>query len=106
MLGDVTPDEPVLVRVQTANLLRDVFGAAGADDDHPATVSLRMIEEAGKGILLYVFARERASMLAGLGGPAPAATDAPIAATGRRACATSGWARRCSPTWVCARSAC
>jgi len=81
VLGDVTPDEPVLVRVQTANLLRDVFGAAGADDDHPATVSLRMIEEAGKGILLYVFARERATMLAGLGGPTPAVTDAPIAAT-------------------------
>ena len=78
VLGDVTPDEPVLVRVQTANLLRDVFGAAGADDDHPATVSLRMIEEAGKGILLYVFARERATMLAG---PTAAVPDAPIAAT-------------------------
>ena len=40
-----------------------------------------MIEEAGKGILLYVFARERASMLAGFGGLAPASADAPIAAT-------------------------
>ena len=28
VLGDVTPDEPVLVRVQTAELLRDVFGSA------------------------------------------------------------------------------
>jgi 3,4-dihydroxy 2-butanone 4-phosphate synthase/GTP cyclohydrolase II len=81
VLGDVTPDEPVLVRVQSANLLRDVFGAAAADDDHPATVSLRMIEEAGKGILLYVFAPDRASMLTGFAGRAALPADAPIAVT-------------------------
>src|SRR6185295_15742286 len=50
-------------RVQTASVLRDVFGASRAPDDHPATVPLRMIEEAGKGILLYVFPRARATML-------------------------------------------
>jgi 3,4-dihydroxy 2-butanone 4-phosphate synthase/GTP cyclohydrolase II len=69
VLGDITPDEPVLVRVQTANLLRDVFGAGGSEADHPATVPLRMIEEAGKGILLYVFPRARTSMRGDLGGP-------------------------------------
>jgi 3,4-dihydroxy 2-butanone 4-phosphate synthase/GTP cyclohydrolase II len=63
VLGDIKPDEPVLVRVQTASVLRDVFGAAAKPDDHPATVPLRMIEEAGKGILLYVFPRARATML-------------------------------------------
>ena len=63
VLGDIQPDEPVLVRVQSADMLRDVFGVGAADDDHPATVSLRMIEEAGKGILLYVFSRARATML-------------------------------------------
>jgi 3,4-dihydroxy 2-butanone 4-phosphate synthase/GTP cyclohydrolase II len=63
VLGEIRPDEPVLVRVQTASVLRDVFGAARAGDDHPATVPLRMIEEAGKGILLYVFPRARATML-------------------------------------------
>ncbi len=63
VLGEIKPDEPVLVRVQTASVLRDVFGAPGAPDDHPATVPLRMIEEAGKGILLYVFPRARATML-------------------------------------------
>jgi 3,4-dihydroxy 2-butanone 4-phosphate synthase/GTP cyclohydrolase II len=63
VLGDIEPDEPVLVRVQTASVLRDVFGASRAPDDHPATVALRMIEEAGKGILLYVFPRARATMM-------------------------------------------
>jgi 3,4-dihydroxy 2-butanone 4-phosphate synthase/GTP cyclohydrolase II len=81
VLGDIKPDEPVLVRVQTADLLRDVFGAASADDDHPATVSLRLIEQAGKGILLYVFARGRASMVTGFGDPTPPGGDAPIALT-------------------------
>jgi 3,4-dihydroxy 2-butanone 4-phosphate synthase/GTP cyclohydrolase II len=87
VLGDIKPDEPVLVRVQTASVLRDVFGAAAKDDDHPATVPLRMIEEAGKGILLYVFPRARATMLSDFPDvpisrpqapsqpPAPAATD-------------------------------
>jgi 3,4-dihydroxy 2-butanone 4-phosphate synthase/GTP cyclohydrolase II len=63
--------------VQTASLMRDVFGCAAYEDDQPATVSLRMIEEAGKGILLYVFPRGRTSMRAELGAPVPAseATD-------------------------------
>jgi 3,4-dihydroxy 2-butanone 4-phosphate synthase/GTP cyclohydrolase II len=63
VLGDVTPDRPLLVRVQTASVLRDVLGASPVPDDHPATVPLRMIEEAGAGILLYVFSRGRASLL-------------------------------------------
>jgi 3,4-dihydroxy 2-butanone 4-phosphate synthase/GTP cyclohydrolase II len=57
VLGDVRPEEPVLVRVQTADVMRDVFGVTRADDDHPASLSLRLIEEAGKGILLYVIPR-------------------------------------------------
>jgi 3,4-dihydroxy 2-butanone 4-phosphate synthase/GTP cyclohydrolase II len=71
VLGTFTPDEPILVRVQTASLMRDVFGSAASEDDQPATVSLRMIEEAGKGILLYVFPRGRTSMRAELGAPMP-----------------------------------
>jgi 3,4-dihydroxy 2-butanone 4-phosphate synthase / GTP cyclohydrolase II len=63
VLGEVTPDRPLLVRVQTASVLRDVLGASPAEDDHPATVPLRLIEEAGAGILLYVFPRGRASLL-------------------------------------------
>jgi 3,4-dihydroxy 2-butanone 4-phosphate synthase / GTP cyclohydrolase II len=73
VLGDIKSDEPVLVRVQSADMLRDVFGVGAADSDHPATVSLRMIEEAGKGIMLYVYSRARTSLLGRLG-------DAPSAA--------------------------
>jgi len=64
VLGEVKADQPILVRVQTASVLRDVLGAAAHEADHPATVSLRMIEEAGAGILLYVFPRGRASLVA------------------------------------------
>jgi 3,4-dihydroxy 2-butanone 4-phosphate synthase/GTP cyclohydrolase II len=63
VLGEISPDRPTLVRVQTASVLRDVLGASPFEDDHPATVPLRMIEEAGAGILLYVFPRGRASMV-------------------------------------------
>ena len=64
VLGDIRPDEPVLVRVQTAAVMRDVFSASPHDDARAAGAPLRMIEEAGKGVLLYVFPRGRASVLA------------------------------------------
>jgi 3,4-dihydroxy 2-butanone 4-phosphate synthase/GTP cyclohydrolase II len=64
VLGEVSPDKPILVRVQTASVLRDVLGASPFEGDHAATVPLRMIEEAGAGILLYVFPRGRASLVA------------------------------------------
>src|SRR4029079_19097526 len=64
VLGDVRPDEPVLVRVQTASVLRDAFGAMPGVDEPAVSVSLRLIEEAGGGILVYVFPRGRASVLA------------------------------------------
>jgi 3,4-dihydroxy 2-butanone 4-phosphate synthase/GTP cyclohydrolase II len=70
VLGDIKSDEPVLVRVQSADMMRDVFGVGAVAEDHPAPVSLRMIEDAGKGILLYVFSRTRTSLLGRLGGGA------------------------------------
>ena len=77
VLGQPNPDEPVLVRVQTASVMRDVFGASADPEVLPATVPLRMIEEAGKGILLYVLPRGRASLVddfhAALASPAPGA---------------------------------
>jgi 3,4-dihydroxy 2-butanone 4-phosphate synthase/GTP cyclohydrolase II len=63
VLGDIRPDEPTLVRVQTARVLPDVFGAAPGEDAQGAGAPLRLIEEAGKGVLLYVFPRGRASVL-------------------------------------------
>ena len=77
VLGEVPADRPALVRVQTARTIRDVFGAAPQEDDHPAVVSLRMIEEAGAGILLYVFARGRLSLAAELRAFAAAAKAEP-----------------------------
>jgi 3,4-dihydroxy 2-butanone 4-phosphate synthase/GTP cyclohydrolase II len=86
VLGDIRPDEPVLVRVQTAAVMRDVFSASPNDDARAAGAPLRMIEEAGKGVLLYVFPRGRASVLAEFrsvfGGaetaPPDAAADSPL----------------------------
>ena len=75
VLGDIRSDEPVLVRVQSADMMRDVFGVGAAEDDHPATVSLRMIEEAGKGIMLYVYSRARTSLLGRMGGAASMAAQ-------------------------------
>jgi 3,4-dihydroxy 2-butanone 4-phosphate synthase / GTP cyclohydrolase II len=76
VLGEVRPDEPTLVRVQTASLLRDVLAAAPGADEPGAGPPLRLIEEAGAGILLYVYARGRASLLhefEALGAAGPAA---------------------------------
>jgi 3,4-dihydroxy 2-butanone 4-phosphate synthase/GTP cyclohydrolase II len=84
VLGDVRPDEPVLVRVQTASVLRDVFAAATADDAQAPGVPLRLIEEAGKGVMLYVFPHGRASVLTefqGLHGDAGDAAGAAPAGT-------------------------
>jgi 3,4-dihydroxy 2-butanone 4-phosphate synthase/GTP cyclohydrolase II len=75
VLGDVRSDEPVLVRVQSADMMRDVFGVGAAADDHPATVSLRMIEDAGRGIMLYVYSRARTTLLGRLGGAPSAAAQ-------------------------------
>jgi 3,4-dihydroxy 2-butanone 4-phosphate synthase / GTP cyclohydrolase II len=65
VLGTPRPDRPTLVRVQTTSLLRDVFGvSADPRGVGGAAAPLRMIEEAGEGVLLYVFPRARASLLA------------------------------------------
>ncbi|HVR64765.1 MAG TPA: 3,4-dihydroxy-2-butanone-4-phosphate synthase [Polyangia bacterium] len=63
VLGNPSPDHPVMVRVQTASILRDVFGVIAAPDGSPAALPLRMIEEAGEGIMLYVYPRGRTSLL-------------------------------------------
>ncbi len=64
VLGQPRPDQPTLVRVQTANVLRDVFGISSDPSATPATLPLRMIEDEGQGVLLYVFPRGRQSLLA------------------------------------------
>lgn len=52
--GDITPDEPILVRVHSECLTSDVFGSARCDCGPQLQQALRMIEKEGKGILLYM----------------------------------------------------
>ncbi len=88
VLGEPSPDEPVLVRVQAAHLLRDVFegagvGAAGSPGGTslPPSPWLRMIEEEGTGVFLYVMAPVAARLSNGFPearDPARPAGDAPL----------------------------
>jgi len=81
VLGTPRADQPTLVRVQTGAVLRDALGIGGGGSAVGA--ALRMIEEAGQGVLLYVFPRGRASLLdelQGLGGQGGAGLGAPVTA--------------------------
>ncbi len=52
--GEISPDEPVLVRVHSECLTGDAFGSRRCDCGEQLDASLRMIDEAGSGILLYM----------------------------------------------------
>jgi 3,4-dihydroxy 2-butanone 4-phosphate synthase/GTP cyclohydrolase II len=54
VLGDVASGEPVLVRVQTASLLRDLFTVTQPGEMIQPTQWLRAIEREGRGVLLYI----------------------------------------------------
>jgi 3,4-dihydroxy 2-butanone 4-phosphate synthase/GTP cyclohydrolase II len=58
-VGDPDKGAPVLVRVQTAGLLRDVFGLGPFASSLAPTAWMRMIEEEGRGVMVYVLPRER-----------------------------------------------
>jgi 3,4-dihydroxy 2-butanone 4-phosphate synthase/GTP cyclohydrolase II len=66
-LGDVTNGEPVLVRVQVASLLRDLFSFTQPGDTVPATDWMRRIEREGRGVLLYILPRGGRSLASELG---------------------------------------
>jgi 3,4-dihydroxy 2-butanone 4-phosphate synthase/GTP cyclohydrolase II len=90
ILGQPRSDRPTLVRVQTASVLRDVFGISPSGGTPPASamVALRMIEDAGEGVLLYVFPRGRASLAADFAAqtaaPAKPSSDVGAATPGGR----------------------
>ena len=73
VLGDLhaSPDTPTLVRVQSAKLARDVFNIAPtltgsvADQGPVPATWLKMIEDEGRGVFLYVMARDRLDLTAG-----------------------------------------
>jgi len=52
--GDVTTDEPVMVRVHSECLTGDAFGSLRCDCGEQFTESARMIEKEGRGVLLYM----------------------------------------------------
>jgi len=55
VMGDVgTPDEPVLVRVHTANITGDVFGSLMDDTSFQLHTALEKIAAAGRGVVLYL----------------------------------------------------
>ncbi|MBW2417288.1 MAG: bifunctional 3,4-dihydroxy-2-butanone-4-phosphate synthase/GTP cyclohydrolase II [Deltaproteobacteria bacterium] len=52
--GDVSTGEPVLVRVHSECLTGDAFGSRRCDCGEQLDAALKMIDEAGRGILLYM----------------------------------------------------
>ncbi|HYF83243.1 MAG TPA: bifunctional 3,4-dihydroxy-2-butanone-4-phosphate synthase/GTP cyclohydrolase II [Clostridia bacterium] len=52
--GDVTTDEPVLVRVHSECLTGDAFGSLRCDCGEQFAEAARMIEQEGRGVLLYM----------------------------------------------------
>jgi 3,4-dihydroxy 2-butanone 4-phosphate synthase/GTP cyclohydrolase II len=52
--GDLRPDEPTLVRVHSECLTGDAFGSLRCDCGEQLAAALKMIEEEGRGVLLYM----------------------------------------------------
>ena len=52
--GEISPDEPTLVRVHSECLTGDVFGSYRCDCGPQLEAALRQIEENGSGVLLYM----------------------------------------------------
>ena len=54
VMGDITPDEPTLVRVHSECLTGDVFHSRRCDCGSQLEEAMCMVEEEGKGIILYM----------------------------------------------------
>ncbi|GAB4294403.1 MAG: bifunctional 3,4-dihydroxy-2-butanone-4-phosphate synthase/GTP cyclohydrolase II [Myxococcota bacterium] len=52
--GNITPEEPILVRVHTASVLNDVFGSLYGDSQASVPDALKLIEKEGRGVFLYM----------------------------------------------------
>ncbi len=52
--GDWTEDEPVLVRVHSSCVTGDIFGSCRCDCGAQLHSAMQMVEEAGKGVVLYM----------------------------------------------------
>ncbi len=54
VMGEISPDEPVLCRVHSECLTGDVFGSRRCDCGEQLEEALKMIAAEGKGVLLYL----------------------------------------------------
>jgi 3,4-dihydroxy 2-butanone 4-phosphate synthase / GTP cyclohydrolase II len=52
--GEITPDQHVLVRVHSECLTGDVFGSARCDCGLQLDAAMRMVEQEGSGVILYM----------------------------------------------------
>ncbi len=52
--GEISPDEPVMVRVHSECLTGDVFGSARCDCGSQLQAAMKMVEQEGKGVILYM----------------------------------------------------
>ncbi len=108
--GDITPGEPVLVRVHSECLTGDVLGSMRCDCGGQLAAAMCQISGEGKGVLLYMRQEGRGIGLT-RSAPTPCRTRAttPWRPTtswaSRRTCATTASARRSWWTWGCARCA-
>lgn len=62
--GEWEPDEPILVRVHSECLTGDVFGSGRCDCGEQLHNAMKMINEAGKGVILYMHQEGRGIGLA------------------------------------------
>ncbi len=54
VMGDITTDEPVLVRVHSECITGDVFGSLRCDCGEQVALAMQSIAEEGQGVLLYM----------------------------------------------------
>jgi 3,4-dihydroxy 2-butanone 4-phosphate synthase/GTP cyclohydrolase II len=52
--GHISPDEPVLVRVHSSCLTGDILGSLRCDCGDQLHTAMKMVEKAGKGVILYM----------------------------------------------------
>ncbi len=57
--GDLTKDEPLLVRVHSQCLTGDVFGSKRCDCGDQLHAAMKMVQEEGRGLILYMFQEGR-----------------------------------------------
>jgi 3,4-dihydroxy 2-butanone 4-phosphate synthase/GTP cyclohydrolase II len=57
--GSWEPDEPILVRVHSSCVTGDIFGSKRCECGEQLHLAMRMIEEAGKGVIVYMIQEGR-----------------------------------------------